>query len=97
MALQEWVEGHAKESKPILLGHFQGLSTLKRFAPPCLPTSLEGGGSSKHGSREWVPLKQVVVKGEEARKITTEDKCRRNTPKPTREPIYARPRMTSYA
>ena len=45
VALKEWVQGHDMESEPILLCHFQGLSTLKRFAPPCLPSSLEGGGS----------------------------------------------------
>ena len=27
-----------------MLCHFQGLPTLKRFAPPCLTSSLEGGG-----------------------------------------------------
>ena len=43
MALGEWVQGHEKDSEPFLLCHFQGLSTLKRFAPPCLPSSLEDG------------------------------------------------------
>ena len=37
VALREWVQGHDKDSEPLLIFHFQGLSTLKRFAPPCPP------------------------------------------------------------
>jgi hypothetical protein len=30
---EEWVQGHDMDSKPILLCHYQGLTTLKRVAP----------------------------------------------------------------